>query len=671
MKKVVSRLLAFALTASLLLTGCGGGTATEEKENAETSTQKTEQSEEGKKEEAKEEKKGEQIKDLVIPKVASKEISGFNILYTQKGEDFEGLSSLMDGLLEIDTSGKLIPAIAEEWGTEDEGHTWTFKVRQGVKWVNVNGEEVAECNAQDFATGLEWILNFHKNDSTNTSMPLEMIEGANEYYEYTKTLSKEEADALTAGEGSKFLEMVGVEIPDDHTVIYHCIDPKPYFDSVATYSCLFPISQAMVDELGGPDGVRAMNNETMWYNGPYLMTTYIQGNEKVQTKNPKYWDTECSLFDTATIKMVESNDVAFQLYQAGELDYVGLNESNLTTIYNSDSNAHHDYLVEKLPTKYSWQLHFNFAKNKEDGTPDTNWNLAVANEAFRLSWYYGLDLGQYYPRINAINPMSCENNCYTMKGLVYTSDGTDYTDLVKQELGIQENGETLARLDKEKGQQYKEQAMQELSALGVTFPISVDYYISASNQTALDSANVLKQVFSDSLGDDYVKLNIKTYVSSSRQEVYTPRLHSIVQTGWGADYGDPQNYLGQMTYGNETAYFPNSYNYVNEVEVNENTQALIDVFKTLTDMVNEADQIHDDMDARYKAYAKAEAYLIEHAIVVPTYYDVGWCLSKINLYTQRNAMFGCQNGKMKNWETAADGYTTEEMTALKEAFLAE
>ena len=67
----------------------------------------------------------------------------------------------------------------------------------------------------------------------------------------------------------------------------------------------------MVDELGGPDGVRAMNNETMWYNGPYLMTTYIQGNEKVQTKNPKYWDTECSLFDTATIKMVESNDVAF------------------------------------------------------------------------------------------------------------------------------------------------------------------------------------------------------------------------------------------------------------------------------------------------------------------------------------------------------------------------
>ena len=278
MKKVVSRLLAFALTASLLLTGCGGGTATEEKENAEASTQKTEQSEEGKKEEskeeAKEEKKGEQIKDLVIPKVASKEISGFNLLYTQKGEDHEGLSSLMDGLLEIDTSGKLVPAIAEEWGTEDEGHTWTFKVRQGVKWVNVNGEEVAECNAQDFATGLEWILNFHKNDSTNTSMPLEMIEGANEYYEYTKTLSKEEAYALTAGEGSKFREIVGLDTPDDYTLVYTCIDKKPYFDTLAPYVSLYPASQKLIDEVG-VDGFRAINNENMWYNGCYTMTSYI------------------------------------------------------------------------------------------------------------------------------------------------------------------------------------------------------------------------------------------------------------------------------------------------------------------------------------------------------------------------------------------------------------
>ena len=668
-----SRWLALALASALALSGCGNSD-TEEKPTTESEKEPTtaENQTQPEKEESKDASGKHEIKDLVTSQLVVNEMETFNMLYSQSQKEFDVLCNNWDGLLEVDPHGVPIAGIAKDWGTEDGGLTWTFHLREGVKWVDVNAEEKADCNAWDFASGLEWVLNFHKNDSANTSMPLEMIKGANEYYEYTKTLSQEEADALTAGEGSKFLEMVGIEIPDDHTVIYHCIDPKPYFDSVATYSCLFPISQAMVDELGGPDGVRAMNNETMWYNGPYLMTTYIQGNEKVQTKNPKYWDTECSLFDTATIKMVESNDVAFQLYQAGELDYVGLNESNLTTIYNSDSNAHHDYLVEKLPTKYSWQLHFNFAKNKEDGTPDTNWNLAVANEAFRLSWYYGLDLGQYYPRINAINPMSCENNCYTMKGLVYTSDGTDYTDLVKQELGIQENGETLARLNKEKAQQYKEQAMQELSALGVTFPISADYYISASNQTALDSANVLKQVFSNSLGDDYVTLNIKTYVSSGTQEVYVPSLHSItVGFGWGADFGDPQNYLVQEAYGYDNAYYSNSYTKINEVEENENTKALLDSYKEFTKLMEEADAIKDDMDARYAAFAKAEAYLIQHGLSLPQSYTSGWTLTKINPYSKMNAVFGCQNDKMKNWETNANGYTSEEMKALEEAYNAE
>ena len=667
-----SRWLALALASALALSGCGNS-ATEEKPTTESEKEPTtaENQTQPEKEESKDASGKHEIKDLVTSQLVVNEMETFNMLYSQSQKEFDVLCNNWDGLLEVDPHGVPIAGIAKDWGTEDGGLTWTFKLRDNVKWVDVNGNEKAACNAQDFATGLEWVLNFHKNDSSNTSMPLEMIKGASEYYEYTKSLSKEEAYALNAGEGSKFREMVAAEAKDDYTLVYTCMEPKPYFDTVTTYSCMYPMSQSMVDELGGPDAVRAMNNENMWYNGCYTMTSYVQNNEKMFTKNPLYWDTECKLFDTVNVRLVESNDVAFQLYQSGEIDEVALTESNLKTISSNENNEYYNYLVEKPADKYSYQIHFNFDKYNEDGTKDDNWNTAIANEAFRLSWYYGLNLSEYYKRFNAINPMSCENECFTMKGLVYTSDGTDYTDLVKQELGIQENGETLARLDKEKGQQYKEQAMQELSALGVTFPISVDYYISASNQTALDSANVLKQVFSDSLGDDYVKLNIKTYVSSSRQEVYTPRLHSIVQTGWGADYGDPQNYLGQMTYGNETAYFPNSYNYVNEVEVNENTQALIDVFKTLTDMVNEADQIHDDMDARYKAYAKAEAYLIEHAIVVPTYYDVGWCLSKINLYTQRNAMFGCQNGKMKNWETAADGYTTEEMTALKEAFLAE
>ena len=657
MKKTLSKLLALALTASLVLSGCGGNA---ESGNNEANSQGGQANAEGsdKKEEA---SSKDEIKDLYIARNAVRELETFNILYTQRQEDSENLTSLVDGLLESNPKGELVPCIAEEWGSEDGGLTWTFKVREGVKWVDVNGNEKADCNAQDFATGLEWVLNFYKNDSNNTAMPIEMIKGAKEYYEHTKTLAEDEAKALTAGEGSKFREMVGLETPDDHTVVYHCVTEKPYFDSLASYVALYPLSQGMVDELGGADAVKAMNNENMWYNGCYTMTSYIQGNEKVFTKNPMYWDTECKRFDTVTTKMVESNDVAYQLYESGEIDYVQLGESRINTIAKDPNNALYNYLVPDVPSKYSYQMQLNYNKKNEDGTPDTNWNTAIANEAFRLSWWYGLDLSNYYKRTNAIDPMSCENNFFTMKGLVYTSDGTEYTELVRQEMGLPElNGKTMVRLDADKAAQYKKQAMEELSAQGVTFPVGVDFYISASSQTALDSANVLAQTFSESLGDDYVKLNIKTFIKSTNQEVVVPHLHSFVINGWGADYGDPQNYLGQMTYGNEAAYYSENYNYINEVEETEATKALIDTYKEFTALVDAANAITDDMDARYKAYAKAEAYMLEHALVFPCYYQIGWCLSKVDNDTKMQPMFGSVGEKMKNWGSNVNGYTSEE-----------
>ena len=666
MKKTASRLLALALTAALVLSGCGGGGTTTEEKPAENTGNTTEQGgekkEEAKKEEAAAPASGDEITDLVISKLITRELETFNILYSQRAEDGENLTNLVDGLLEVDTDGKLVPGIAEEWGTEDGGLTWTFKIRQGVKWVDVNGNEKADCTAQDFAAGLEWVMNFHKNNSSNTSMPLEMVKGAKEYYEYTKTLSEEEAFALNAEEGSKFREMVGLETPDDYTLVYHCITQKPYFDTLATYNSLYPISPAMVEELGGPASVKSMNNENMWYNGAYTMTSYIHNNEKIFTKNPLYWDTECKRFDTVTIKMVESNDISFQLYQNGEIDYVDLSEAHINTIAKDPSNKYYDYMVPAVPSKYSYQFHFNFNKNKEDGTPDKNWNTAIANEAFRKSWYYGLNLSDYWKRTNAIDPMVCENNYYTMKGLVYTTDGTEYTELVKKELGLGEtNGNTPARVDPAKAEEYKKQAIEELTALGVTFPVEVDYYISASNQVALDSANVMAQAFSDGLGDDYVKFNIKTYVSSVRNEVVQPHLHSFVTNGWGADYGDPQNYLGQEVYGNDNAYYSANYSYINDLtEETPENKALLDTYKEYSAMVEAADAITDDLDARYAAYAKAEAYLLDHVLVLPCNYSIGWCLSKIDNDTKMYAMYGAQNEKIKNWATNSAGYTSAE-----------
>ena len=654
MKKKLSRLLALALAAALTLSGCSSGTTEEPESSAEAPSSAAQEEQES---------QGEAIEDLVIARLSTAEMQTFNILYSQTMEDFANLCNMVDSLMEIDNYSRIVPCIAESYTTNEDKSVWTFQIRDGVKWVDVNGNEKADCTSQDFATAMEWILNFHKNESSQTSDFLIMLEGANEYYEYTKTLSEEEAFALTAEEGSVFKEMVGVETPDANTLIYRCIGSRPYWDSLST--CLWPMSQAMVDELGGPAGVKAMNNENMWYNGCYTMTSYVQGNEKIFTKNPLYWDQDCELFNTVTVKMVESNDTMYQLYQSGEIDTVTLTESNLKTIYDDPENPYHDYLVEN-PATGTYQIHFNYDKHLEDGTPDVNWNTAIANEAFRLSWYYGLDLTEYWKRTNSINPLSCENEFYSMTGLAYTSDGTDYTELVRQELGLPEiDGQTVARLDADKAEQYKQQAIEELTALGVTFPVEMDLYITANNQTVMDHARVLQQVYSDCFGDDYIKLNIKSYVSNLISEVLTPKLHSFYEDSWVPDYGDPKTFLDQEVMGSDSAFYSNILTNINSVEESEATKDLLETYRTFTDMVDQASQIYDDNDKRLQAFAEAEAYMIENALVIPSYYPVSLCLTKIDPYSTVNAIFAWQNGKMKNWETNADGYTTEEIEAIK------
>ncbi|MCL2478375.1 MAG: ABC transporter substrate-binding protein [Treponema sp.] len=607
------------------------------------------------------------IKDLVYPLLQTRELLTFNVLYSQRAEDSENLTNLTDGLLQTDPWGSLLPALAEKWSSSDGGKTWIFNIRKGVKWVDMNGNPKGDVTANDWGTALEWILNFYKNDSANTSMPNELIAGAQDYYNYTKTLTADQGKALKATKGSKFFEMVGIQIPDDYTLIYTCVAQKPYFPTVCLYQCLYPMAQGMIDELGGPDAVRAMNNTNMWYNGCYTMTSYIQNNEKVFTKNPLYWDTASSRFDTVTVKMVDSIDVAYQLYVSGEVDYVQLSESNLSTINNNVNHQFHNYLIPDPMSKYSYQFHFNYDKRNKDGTPDTNWNTAIANTAFRRAWYYGIDLTNYWRRTNAITPMACENNFYTMVGLVNTSDGTDYTELVRQELGMAKmNGVTPARLDKAKFAQYKAQAMQELTALGVKFPVVVDHYIAGANQTALDTATILKQIFSDCFGDDFIQLNICTYVSNLRNEVINPRLQSIAINGWGADYGDPQNYLGQETYLDDNAYYSATYSNINSITTETPANKdLLAIYRQYTTMVKAADAISTDLDARYKAYAKAEAFMLDNAIVVPCNYQVMMALGKIDNTSRMKAMYGIQDMKYKNWRTNVNGYTTAEAEALQ------
>ena len=661
MKKFLSLLLALSMVMALV--ACGSNNAGNTTENKPADSTQTETPPPP---DAPVVDKGEPIEDLVVWQQTTQEFGTFMIQNSESSTEGPISANCYTPLLEVDNKGILQPAAATEWGTEDGGLTWTFKLREGIQWVDVNGEPKAELTALDWLTGLEWVLNFHKNSAYNTSMPMQLIAGATEYYNYTKELDAAEALALKAD--GKFLEMVGIEAPDDYTLIYHCTKNAPYFDTLATSAALYPISQAEVDEKGA-EGMISMSNETMWYNGAYTITTYIQNNEKVLTKNPAYWDKDCTLFDTVTIRMLSDGNTDDQLFETGEIDQTTLNESNLKRIYEDESHPLHNYLVEGRPKKYSYQWHWNFSKNNEDGTEDVNFNTAMANEAFRLSLTYGLDHMNYWSRTNTINPLSCENLTYTMSGLLYFSDGTDYTDKVIEGLGmpVAPTGSSR-RLDVEKAMAYKEQAMTELAGK-VTFPVEFDYYIQSGNQTALDSAIVVKEMF-EALGTDFVTVNICTYVSSASKEVYIPGMHSFVINGWGADYGDVENFIGQELYGVDSAYYSNRYSRINNVDPAAEPE-LIEVYKEFTALAEKASAICDDMDARYQAYVDAEVYMLQHALVIPFNYSVSWQVTKINDYSKLHALYGAQTRNFKNWETSTAGYTTEEYEQFQAAYNAE
>ena len=613
------------------------------------------------------------LKEFLCLESGNRELESWNMLYTQKAEDANVVTNLWDGLLSFDCYGKVVPAIASSWEHNEDATVWTFHLRDDVDWVDCNGEVKAHLTSKDFLVGFEWVMNAIKNEANNTSMPNDTIVGAYEYYELTKEAGDAAADMtyedmLAAG--------VGIEAPDDYTLVFTCPSACPYFDTVAAYNSFYPVAPALIEELG-VDGFRSCDNTTMWYNGPYVVEEYIQGNTKSYIPNPNYYDAaNVSRFERFTVTMISDGSISLQLYQNRELDEVDLGESNITTIQSDPSNEYNQQLCEKRAKKFSYCFIFNYAKKNVDGTPDESWNKAIANKAFRQCFSKGMVLNKFFARYNPINPLKCENDFFTMKGLCYTSDGTDYTNQVAKEMGLDGeayDGKTMKRLRANNGDitELKKQAMEELSAIGVTFPVHCSYYILAGSTSALDSATVLKQCFTDSFGDDFIVLDINTFVSSTMKEVVAPKLQSFVHMGWGADFGDPINFLTQIIVHDDNAYY--SCNMTNIAGIVNNGPAsyqkdLVAAYEKFTDLVNEGRAIVDDTDTRYAAFAKAEAYFLDENLIFPTVYDITWCLTHVNEYSKINAMYGPCNYKAVNWETSEEAYTTEQYDAFAAAF---
>ena len=582
-------------------------------------------------------------------------VDTWNVHMSQSASDLKILVNTTDALTTYNADGVLVGNAAESYQVSADGMTWTFHLRDGMKWYDSTNTIRGSVKAPNWLTAAEWILNYHKNDGFNASMLREFIDGADEYYCYTRSLSYEEAIGLNAG--GVFSEMVKIAAPDALTLVYRLTKPTGFFGSLACMNAFCPLSQALVDELG-VEGYKWVEPNDLWYSGAYTAAVSEEGSVTL-TKASHYWNTSASRFDTVRYLKLDSSSEAYDLFASGEVDQVTLTMAQLLEIYDDPEHEYHDNLVETRPTKYSYEFHFCYAKNNEDGTPDVNWNRAVANESFRKALYYGLDLTDYLMLNNPIHPLSGENYTSVVPGTIVASDGTDYTDMVLDQLGLNYNTGSYSRFNAAQATQFKQQAMQELQAKGVTFPVHAAYYVYANNTSAMSTAQTLADIFSGTLGEDFIVLDIKTYESSLYREVRDPALASFYINGWGLDFADPGNYLQQETYDDEGAYYSNYYSNINGVSEEDNPE-LIAVYREFTQLVREAEAIVD-YDARMAAFAVAEAYMIDHALVIPAYMSTGWELTRINSLSTSSVGFGSSNYRMVDVKTSEDLYTQAQM----------
>jgi oligopeptide transport system substrate-binding protein len=122
---------------------------------------------------------------VVFRRVYASEVSTLNYLIAGAQWEQEVGANVIDSLVEYDRYGQLIPGLALTWEPSEDGLTWTFHLRQGVKWYDYQGTEVAEVTANDFVSAAKYVMTSTYASSVFNQM--EVIKNATEYYNGTVT----------------------------------------------------------------------------------------------------------------------------------------------------------------------------------------------------------------------------------------------------------------------------------------------------------------------------------------------------------------------------------------------------------------------------------------------------------------------------------------------------
>ncbi len=501
----------------------------------------------------------------------------WDILATYLAADSEAIINTYDNLVSYDNEGRLVYALAESVTVSEDQTKYTFKLRDGLKWVTSEGEEYAPVKAQDFVDGMQSLLD---KAAGLEYLVCGVIENAAEYL---------------GGETTDFTQ-VGVKAIDDKTLEYTLCQPTPYFMTMLTYNPFAPICKEYADSKGEDYGTTP---ENILYCGPYLVSSFVSNNKIVFSANPTYWDAENILIKTITWNYYDGKDVTatYNDAKSGKLDGAGLNTTTIPMAKNDSLFDAYAYISGTNATTFSAFANISRGAYETDGygmesthTDDQksatakallnqNFRVAIAQAVNRIAYNAaseGEELAANSLR-NTLTPGTFVSLTRPVTIKIGGEDktfakGTYYGEIVQAQLDA-DGYSSIKAWDPKGGsnadgssdgydgwynptaaKEFLDKAIAELKADGLEItkenPIHLDLpYYSASDvyvgraqaykqslEASLDSLVIVDLVATD---DIYGWYYAGYYCNTGDECNYD--LYDC--SGWGPDYGDPATYL--------------------------------------------------------------------------------------------------------------------------------
>lgn len=440
--------------------------------------------------------------------------TGEKILKVQVGPDPEtvdpALNSAIDGgnmilhafegLLTLDENGQLKEGQAESWETSEDGLTWTFHLRDGLKW-----SDGTDLTAKDFVYSWQRVC-----DPNVAASYAETVLGMVKGY-----------DEAVAGDITK----LDVQAPDEKTVVVNLANPCSYFGELAAFATLNPVQQATVEANGD---AWATSADTYISNGPFMMTEWVPGSHITFSKNPNYWNAEAIKLDKLEFELIEDSNAAYSAYTSGEVDMI----KDVPTEEIPSLQGNDDFHVEPIIGTYYVSLNL-----QKEYFQDARVRKALSLAIDRNYVANTLMQGTYSPASSIVGPgwLDTDGSSFAENA----NGGTPYIDNDNFDANLEEAKKLLEEAGYPNGEGFPQ----------------IEYTTNDAGYHKV-VAEYLQQAWA-AIGID-LKVNIVEWAS------FTPMRRNgefdVARNGWVGDYTDPSSILELFctTNGNNDGKYTNA-----------------------------------------------------------------------------------------------------------------